>query len=162
MKNEFIPYEQALALKELGFDEPCLAHLIGFGDGTIENGRYKIIQQQVFYPNDYTTSDDKAEELGLNPFGMCGVPLYQQSFRWFREKYGLMHIINPYYFTCEIDFLNKRIVNKELGDFIPHDHLLDEEGEEIKHSSYEEAESACLKKLIEIIKDGTKINTRED
>jgi hypothetical protein len=25
MKKEFIPYEQALALKELGFDEPCLA-----------------------------------------------------------------------------------------------------------------------------------------
>ena len=23
MKNEFIPYEQALALKELGFNEPC-------------------------------------------------------------------------------------------------------------------------------------------
>ena len=23
MKNEFIPYEQALALKELGFDELC-------------------------------------------------------------------------------------------------------------------------------------------
>ncbi len=25
MKNEFVIYEQALALKELGFDEPCLA-----------------------------------------------------------------------------------------------------------------------------------------
>ena len=23
IENEFIPYEQALALKELGFDEPC-------------------------------------------------------------------------------------------------------------------------------------------
>jgi hypothetical protein len=26
MKNEFIPYEHALELKELGFDEPCLAY----------------------------------------------------------------------------------------------------------------------------------------
>jgi hypothetical protein len=25
MTKEFIPYEQALALKELGFDEPCIA-----------------------------------------------------------------------------------------------------------------------------------------
>lgn len=25
MEKEFVPYEQALALKELGFDEPCLA-----------------------------------------------------------------------------------------------------------------------------------------
>jgi hypothetical protein len=26
MTAEFIPYEQALELKELGFDEPCLAY----------------------------------------------------------------------------------------------------------------------------------------
>jgi hypothetical protein len=28
MEKEFIPYEQALALKELGFDEPCFAWFI--------------------------------------------------------------------------------------------------------------------------------------
>ena len=26
MNKEFVPYEESLALKELGFDEPCLAH----------------------------------------------------------------------------------------------------------------------------------------
>jgi hypothetical protein len=26
MKKEFISYEQALALKELGFDEPCFGY----------------------------------------------------------------------------------------------------------------------------------------
>ena len=26
MNKEFIPYEQALALKELGFDEPCFGY----------------------------------------------------------------------------------------------------------------------------------------
>jgi hypothetical protein len=31
LETEFIPYEQALALKELGFDEPCF----GFYDGYI-------------------------------------------------------------------------------------------------------------------------------
>lgn len=86
MEKEFVPYKQALSLKEIGFDEPCLAHLIGFGDGTIENGRYVINHQQVFYPNDHTALDDKAEELGLHPFVICGVPLYQQAFRWFRER----------------------------------------------------------------------------
>ena len=73
MTKEFIPYEQALALEELGFNEPCLAHLIGFGDGTIENDRYKINQQQMFYSND-TSPDDKAEELGLHAFVICVVP----------------------------------------------------------------------------------------
>ena len=29
MEKEFIPYKQALALKELGFDEPCLFLYIG-------------------------------------------------------------------------------------------------------------------------------------
>jgi hypothetical protein len=26
MNKEFVPYEQALQLKELGFDEPCLGY----------------------------------------------------------------------------------------------------------------------------------------
>lgn len=139
MNKEFIPYELALELKGLGFDEPCLANLIGFGDGTKENGRYKINQQQVFYPNDYTSSDDKAEELGLHPFGMCGVPLYQQAFSFFREKHGLFTQPNRtvdkegawYYFSIE----TKRTDVCE-GSF-----------------SYEEAELACLRKLIEIVKN---------
>ena len=33
-QTEFVPYEQALALKELGFDEPCLAsYETAFGKG---------------------------------------------------------------------------------------------------------------------------------
>jgi hypothetical protein len=134
MNKEFIPYELALELKELGFDEPCLAHLIGFGDGSKENGRYKINQQQVFYPNDYTSSDDKAEELGLHPFGMCGVPLYQQTFRWFREKYG-------YYYPIHRTTNNTNQVLYSIGPYAG------------DYFTYEEAELACLRKLIEIVKN---------
>ena len=126
MKQEFIPYKQALALKELGFDEPCLAHLIGFGDGTIENGKYVINYQQVFYPNGFIESDDKAEELGLHPFGICGVPLYQQAFRWFREKYNL----------------------KDKYGVFPHHTIMF--NYIIGGGKEEEAELACLIKLIEI------------
>ena len=63
-----------------------------------------------------------------------------------------MHIINPYDFTAEINYLNKRVVDDVYGDFIPHNHLVDDEGEEIKHLSYEEAETACLLELINICK----------
>ena len=126
LEKEFVPYEQALALKELGFDEPCLAHLIGFGDGTIENGKYVINYQQVFYPNDFIESDDKAEELGLHPFGICGVPLYQQAFRWFREKYNL----------------------KDKYGVFPHHTIMF--NYIIEGGKEEEAELACLIKLIEI------------
>ena len=167
MEKEFITYEQALALKELGFNEPCLAHLIGFGDGTIENGRYKIIQQQVFYPNDYTTSNDKAEELGLNPFGMCGVPLFQQSFRFFREKYSLVHEIkwSKYKGGLEFDYDIFSLVlptDDELGDeddiasdksMETYDSLVEKDFKHKSSETYEEAELACLIKLIEICKN---------
>ena len=127
--KEFVPYEQSLELKELGFDEPCLAHLIGFGDGTIENGKYVINYQQVFYPNDFIESDDKAEELGLHPFGICGVPLYQQAFRWFREKYNL----------------------KDKYGVFPHHTIMF--NYIIEGGKEEEAELDCLIKLIQIVKE---------
>jgi hypothetical protein len=146
METEFIPYEQALALKELGFDEPCFAHLIGFGDGTKENGKYKINQQQVFYPNDYISSDDKAEELGLYPFGMCGVPLYQQAFRWFREKCNLF---------CEIK-IDRTTEPKFCFDIFQYEHFGNYEKIEVEewylYRTQEEVELECLKTLIEIIK----------
>jgi hypothetical protein len=144
MNKEFIPYEQALELKQLGFDEPCLAHLIGFGDGTKENGLYKIKQQQVFYPGDYASPDDKAEELGLHPFVMCGVPLYQQAFRWFREKYSLM--AGPFQTKNELGDI---VYFFEIGkvDTFKTDFYSDDK------PTYEEAELACLEKLIEIVKE---------
>jgi hypothetical protein len=133
MEKEFVTYSQALALKELGFDEESFGH-------------YRTYGKNLFYATPI------ARNLPAR-YRVINAPLYQQAFSFFREKHGLMHIINPYYFTAEIDYLNERIVNKQYGDFIPHDHLVDEEGEEIKHSSYEEAESACLDVLIEICKN---------
>jgi hypothetical protein len=128
--KDFVPYEQALELDELGFDEPCLAHLIGFGDGTIENGRYKTNQQQVFYPDDYVTSDDKAEELGLHPFVLCGVPTFSQAFRFFRERHGV------YMHPSRFDETKWWVC---WGSYTSH--ICD---------SFEEAELACLRKLISL------------
>ena len=145
MEKEFIPYEQALELKELGFNEPCFGW---FRSTLIPSNFTEFFLETEFgmneSPSDWVNSNflDKA----------CSAPLYQQAFKFFREKYGLMHIINPYDFTAEINYLNKRVVNDVYGDFIPHDHLVDDEGEEIKHLSYEDAENACLLELINICK----------
>jgi hypothetical protein len=38
MNKEFIPYEQALALKELGFDEPCLGFYDEFSNDEVAYG----------------------------------------------------------------------------------------------------------------------------
>jgi hypothetical protein len=64
MEKEFIPYEQALALKELGFDEPCFAYYLA---GGIRFKEYKDSQNKnsAFYNNT-----------------VCSIRLYQQAFRW--------------------------------------------------------------------------------
>jgi len=67
MNNEFIPYEQALELKELGFDEPCF----GYYNSGVKN------PLEVEYSIPY----DHKEYLSA--------PLYQQAFSWFREKHNL-------------------------------------------------------------------------
>ena len=110
MKNEFIPYEQAIALKKLGFDEPCIA---------LYNKECKTIHLNLNLVN-------------KKPY-FCA-PLYQQAFRWFRERYGLCLVIKP------ID--DKKF---DLGYNLLKNGLIIR-----AYTTYEEAELACLKKLIEL------------
>ena len=74
MNKEFITYEQALELKELGFDEDVIAYWE-------KNSLLKPIPMSDFinsFPvNDYPKAD------------WIAAPLYQQAFRWFREKYSI-------------------------------------------------------------------------
>ena len=113
MKKEFIPYEIALALKELGFNEPCLAYYDYYTKGV---------------PLNIYESDDG-----------CGqpAPLYQQAFRWFREKHGFYNQIHKRYGW---EGIIRNSVNGTL------------EWNDGTYNSPEEAELACLKKLIEIVK----------
>lgn len=144
MNKEFIPYEEALALKELGFDEPCFAiYNLGLSEFETANiGQIRLFssifriddkQSNISYINDKNTSKVTA-------------PLYQQAFRWFRKEHGLYSSIIPKkswpddYVTGVEWYVNICGGNgKEIGP----------EG----IFSYEEAELACLKKLIEIVKN---------
>jgi len=125
--KEFIPYADALALKELGFDEPCF-------------GYYWI--------------HDKELVLNLNtPFqgyhkgfdGSISAPTFSQCFRWFREKYRLYHVINMFGDWDKPQY--GYIVSGKTMDNPAH--MWHYENKD----SYEEAELACLIKLIEIVKD---------
>jgi hypothetical protein len=107
LEREFCSYEQALALKELGFE------------------------YEKFY--NYTSP-----MINL-------APLKQQVFRWFREKYFL---------DCEI------YLQEELGHKFYHYLVLQlvrgniewKSKNNIKFKTYEEAENACIDKLIELVK----------
>jgi len=122
MEKEFVPYGLALELKQLGFDEPCL---VGYSTST---------EKLEYYSRPLVTKDSFTVD----------APTYSQAFRFFREKYELFHSTNyqddnsgPGGFDYEI--LNKR--GKSQGD-----------DEVPEFGTYEEAELACLQKLIEIVK----------
>ena len=125
MKNEFVNYNQALKLKELEFDEPCFGYY-DLNGLQVNTHHWYPQNKNSSFPLPHTTNNPK-----------ISAPTFSQAFRWFREKYGLF--IQPnrtidsegtwYYFSIA----SKRTDVCE-GSFV-----------------YEEAELACLNKLIEIV-----------
>lgn len=69
MTKEFVEYEIALELKELGFYEPCVGYYI-----------------ELKNPKEGILSIGQIEEgtVGIN------APLFQQALRWFRNRYNLI------------------------------------------------------------------------
>jgi hypothetical protein len=119
VEKEFVPYLTAVKLKELGFDEECLFAYYGKSD--LSN----------FKESDYDLCGDRNNSSLKD--GRVSAPLYQQAFRWFREKYGIHITPNKFDTTTWI---------AEWGYW-----------ESPVYYSYEEAELACLNKLIEITKN---------
>jgi hypothetical protein len=126
MNKEFIPYEQALALKELGFDEPCFAWY---------DGRYPSSINQDYCKN---------PEEWLNIIH-CATPTFSQAFRWFREKYNLDSFVKHLYkSTIKVGYYFG--IDEYKGVEFQMDF-------DAWYKTYEEAELACLIKLIEIVKN---------
>ena len=135
MTQDFIPYEQALALKELGFDEPCFGW---FRSTLIPSNFTEFFLETEFdmneSPSDWVNSNflDKA----------CSAPLYQQAFKWFREKCDLISYVHPLALLQDTKKWCYEITNFES--------TWDEDSD--LHTP-EEAELTCLIKLIEIVKE---------
>ena len=71
MENQFVSYKQAVLLKELGFDEPCLKYWNGIGEYFDQKDWFNWNQSEKF----------------------ISIPLKQQVLRWFREKYNIIGLI---------------------------------------------------------------------
>lgn len=107
MNKEFVPYTEALELKQLGFDIPSVS---GFSYPDSDN----LLTQAI---------------------------LYQQAFRWFRDKGYRFNMVNDseningyYYYDVWHN-----------GQFMFESHYI--------YPTYEDTELACLRKLIEIVKN---------
>ena len=83
MKDQFVTYEIAKQLKELGFDEEC------FGYYHVNEG---YIKGYAFCYSENTRTSD------------CSIlaPLWQQVIDWFREKYNINILIAPVYSLGEL------------------------------------------------------------
>ena len=132
MNKEFVPYEQSLELKELGFDEPCFSI-------------YKTNKERIFtefYEFDKLRNYSKRSKIGNDWLSLkCYAPLYYQTFRFFREKYKLTGLIEIG--TQEYSY---NIFNEKGNTILGTDRFN-------YNGTYEEAELECLKKLIEIVKE---------
>lgn len=103
MEKHFATYEQSLALKELGFNEPCLYSY--YQDGTIgsvlrQNGGSNLVNW-----NESNT--------------LCSRPLKSQVFEWARKEYGYWSYIKEatkgtcrfYIEKFDEKFFNSDIIN---------------------------------------------------
>lgn len=156
LSDFFIPYDEALSLKELGFKERCLAvYLDNDKNNLMGLGGLQII--------DFTYS--------------LSAPLYEQALDWFEEKYNMLSVIDVifygenddkivfYYYIQDVSTGQKLFFpTKEYSDIIlkatPKDSNI------INYAQYEkylleasftyftkkEAKLACLRHLIGITK----------
>jgi len=123
MSKEFVSYDIALAMKELGFDKKCFKS-------------YQIVKAGLD-GQEYIELMDVAYDDFID---LCHAPLYQQAFRWFREKYNLVAEI-------QAPDGKKGKWNPTIHKAYGFGNYYDNNG----FNTYEEAELACLKKLIEIV-----------
>ena len=130
MNKEFIPHEQALELKELGFDDECVGYYSPDMDG-----KYYL----------FTSSTDNTNRMEKYNPNVCPAPLYQQAFRWFREK-KLCDGSVCRHGEADGGYSYRWDIVHEYG-------VYEERHFKQGYKTYEEAELACLKEMIEIVKN---------
>jgi hypothetical protein len=103
MNKEFVTYEQALALKKLGFDEPCFGYF-----NTDEELVYGIDIKTIKYVLKYHKKDESVL-----------APTYQQAFSFFREKHNLSGWISHsgwYHIISKSIEINEKILSEKYEE----------------------------------------------
>lgn len=127
LELEYVKYDEAKALKELGFEDPCLF-------------AFDRIQMRC---SNLLTDEQKFNGVNYNSSGnYTSQPSYSQAFRFFRQKHDIDIHIYEYFGEQGFDF--------DTYSDSP-------EGEtdrgNMPYDSYEEAELACLRALINDVKE---------
>jgi hypothetical protein len=139
MEKEFISYELALRMKQLGFNENC--YRVGNPNGAICWRFMDVAGVEGVGIDDILL--EKFDKLWW-----VEIPTFSQAFRWFREKYEIEATTSCFY--------SKRLdIPYEERQY--HCHIIRDgvTSKGPKYKTYEEAELACLEKLIEIVESKT-------
>jgi len=146
LEKDFAPYEPSLALKELGFDEPCFANYTVIPEDGID--WFTIPEQGITDKTSFGSSKNYNSKF-FEEEGTISAPTFSQAFRWFREKYNIDSWIQP--FTSEKSNGVLYLPDESYSYFIFKDGVWVDD--KVDFSEPEEAELACLIKLIEIVKN---------
>lgn len=141
---EFIPYEQALELESLGYILGSFIKCYGRTDKKLYWTEFEV---DIESPSAYHK--------------FIPAYTYRQALKWLRDEHKLMGFILP--MTDDEKFNDKKMTEFITGEYfwairslkgILDDSLDCPEGE--LYGSHEEAELACIKKIIEVIKNKPK------
>jgi hypothetical protein len=124
MKIEFVTYEQAIQLKELGFNEPCFGY---YGEN-----------QKLIWKSGYAPWTNSERNLVDNHF--TAAPLKTQVFKWFREKYNIIGLIEGGF---DMTNIFTYCIWEGFKDKIYDDY----------YGTYEEAEDVLINILIDKVKN---------
>jgi hypothetical protein len=126
MNKEFVPYEVANELKQLGFDYQCIHHYKKNMEG--RHSTIPTFEMNTPFGKNHNSFTSRVS-----------APTYSQAFRFFRDKYDLY---------ADIYRIGKKF-NAGIEDM----NIGSSKETVVEGVDYEEAELECLRKLIELVKN---------
>jgi len=131
---EFTPNTQALELKQLGFNEPCWA----WYNIPDEDVRYCYSEGRSPITN---IQEEWNAKIDGKPIENIGLPTFSQAFKFIREKYNLIGLVEGGYDNGKNIFTY--VIWEGFKDIITDDYF----------ETPEKAELECLNELIKMVKE---------
>lgn len=133
MKDQFVTYDMAKRLKELGFNEPCMA--------IFDNPKNVVFEEQWVAATNKDTMFDTE-----NPTA----PLWQQAIDWLRIEHGLIINVIPINDWFGISSYGIGVKGKKLSNQF-HEETFAVDPYDFDLKTYEQAREAAILKALTLI-----------